>query len=64
LFLAIGSSSFISPIEGNELKGVVALSGLSDSEKNKKFYGLQCTKKIVFVGAGFISMEIASLLVA
>ena len=62
LFFATGSSSFIPPIEGNELKGVMTLRGLPDAEKIKAFLSDRAPKKMVFIGAGFISMEIASLL--
>jgi NADH oxidase (H2O2-forming) len=64
LFLATGSSSFIPPIEGNELKGVMTLRGLDDAEKIKAFMTDDTTKKLVFIGAGFITMEIASLVAA
>ncbi len=33
LYLATGSSSFIPPMEGNDLKGVMTLRGLPDAEK-------------------------------
>lgn len=63
LFLATGSSSFIPPIPGNDLEGVVTLRGGQDAEDIKEKLARQETEKIVFIGAGFISMEIASLLV-
>jgi NADH oxidase (H2O2-forming) len=62
LYLATGSSSFIPPIEGNDLEGVMTLRGLPDAEKIKAALAGQNTKNIIFIGAGFISMEIASLL--
>lgn len=62
LYLATGSSSFIPPIEGNDLEGVMTLRGLPDAEKIKASIAGQHTKNIIFIGAGFISMEIASLL--
>jgi NADH oxidase (H2O2-forming) len=64
LFLATGASAFIPPIEGRELKGVVALRGIPDALRIKTFIAECAPKKIVFIGAGFISMEIASLLAA
>ncbi len=64
LFLATGSSSFIPPIEGKDLDGVMTLRGLPDAEKIKSFIADNTPKKLVFIGAGFISMEIASLLAA
>ncbi len=62
LFLATGSSSFIPPIEGNDLEGVMTLRGLPDAEEIKAALSIGTNKNIVFIGAGFISMEIASLL--
>ena len=62
LYLATGSSSFIPPIEGNDLEGVMTLRGLPDAEKIKASIADQDVKNIIFIGAGFISMEIASLL--
>jgi NADPH-dependent 2,4-dienoyl-CoA reductase/sulfur reductase-like enzyme len=62
LYMATGSSSFIPPIEGNDLEGVMTLRGLHDAEKIKAAIGGGKSKNIIFIGAGFISMEIASLL--
>jgi NADPH-dependent 2,4-dienoyl-CoA reductase/sulfur reductase-like enzyme len=62
LYMATGSSSFIPPIEGNDLQGVMTLRGLPDAEKIKAAIGNGKSKNIIFIGAGFISMEIASLL--
>jgi len=62
LYLATGSSSFVPPIEGNDLEGVMTLRGLPDAEKIKSYITDKNVKNIAFIGAGFISMEIASLL--
>jgi NADPH-dependent 2,4-dienoyl-CoA reductase/sulfur reductase-like enzyme len=62
LFLATGSKAFLPPIEGCELAGVMTLRGLADAARIKTYLAEKKSKKIVFVGAGFISMEIASLL--
>lgn len=62
LYMATGSSSFIPPIEGNDLEGVMTLRGLPDAEKIRASLASGSTRNIVFIGAGFISMEIASLL--
>lgn len=62
LYLATGSSSFVPPIPGNDLKGVVTLRGLPDAEAIRELLAQQQSKNIVFIGAGFISMEIASLI--
>lgn len=64
LFLATGSRAFIPPIEGSSLNGVFALRGLPDAVNIKAFLAEQSPRNIVLVGAGFISMEVASLLVA
>ena len=62
LYLATGSSSFVPPIEGNDLAGVMTLRGLPDAEKIKTWLAQKKPRHIVCIGAGFISMEIASLL--
>ena len=62
LYLATGSSSFVPPIEGNDLAGVLTLRGLSDAAMIKEALDTQGVKNVIFIGAGFISMEIASLL--
>lgn len=62
LYLATGSSSFIPPIEGNDLEGVMTLRGLPDAEKIRAALAGSDNNNIIFIGAGFISMEIASLL--
>ena len=62
LYLATGSSSFVPPLEGNELDGVFTLRGLTDADRIKKFIAKKDVVNVVFIGAGFISMEIASLL--
>lgn len=62
LYLATGSSSFIPPLEGNTLEGVLTLRGLPDADKIKASLVGKNVKNIIFIGAGFISLEIASLL--
>ena len=62
LFLATGSRAFIPPIEGSELNGVMTLRGLPDAVRFKHYLAENRGRRIVFIGAGFISMEIASLL--
>ena len=62
LYLATGSSSFVPPIEGRDLQGVMTLRGLPDAERIREHLAAQKTKHIVFIGAGFISMEAATLL--
>ncbi|MBC2711035.1 MAG: FAD-dependent oxidoreductase [Desulfosarcina sp.] len=62
LFLGMGASSFTPPIEGIELNGVLFLRGLSDAEKIRAYMAKKNPRNLLFVGAGFISLEIASLL--
>ena len=62
LFLATGSRPFMPPIEGGELEGVMTLRGSADAAQIKSYLADTSARKIVFIGAGFISMEIASLL--
>ena len=64
LFLGMGASSFIPPIEGRELNGVLSLRSAADAEKIKTYIAEKNPKNILFVGAGFISLEVASLLAA
>ena len=62
LYLATGSRPFVPPIEGKDLEGVMTLRGLDDAEKIRTYLSEKQPENIVFIGAGFISMEIASLL--
>ncbi len=62
LILSTGSSPFVPPIEGHDLKGVFTLRSLSDGETIKGFLNEAQPKKLVFIGSGFISLEVASLL--
>lgn len=64
LLLATGSSVYIPPIPGVQLHGVVALRRIKDANHIEAFITDHAPKKIVFLGGGFITMEIASLLVA
>lgn len=64
LYLSTGSRSFVPPIEGNDLTGVMTLRGLDDAEKIRTYIADKKPRNIVFIGAGFISMEIATLLAA
>lgn len=62
LFLATGSSSFLPPIPGIDLEGVVSLRGSLDARKIRALLKEKKPRRIVFIGAGFITMEVASLL--
>lgn len=62
LFLATGAGSFVPPIPGSRLKGVMTLRGLSDANAIKTHIAENTPENIVCIGAGFITMEVASLL--
>ncbi|WP_457576905.1 FAD-dependent oxidoreductase [Desulfomarina sp.] len=62
LYLATGSSSFVPPIEGNDLEGVMTLRGQVDAARIRSSIAENKARNFVFIGAGFISMEIATLL--
>ncbi len=64
LFLATGAESFIPPIEGHDLAGVLSLRGVADALKIREYLAEQRPESVVFIGAGFISAEVASLLAA
>jgi len=60
LVMATGGSPVVPPIEGRELDGVFTFRSLSDAEKMLSYMKDRKPKKMVFVGAGFITMELAS----
>lgn len=62
LLLGLGASPVIPTIEGSDLRGVFALRTLSDAENIKSFIEKAKPRKLVFIGAGFISLELAALL--
>ena len=60
LVIATGAAPVVPPIEGSDLKGVFTFRSLSDAEKMIGFIEEKKVKKMVFVGAGFITMELAA----
>lgn len=62
LFLATGASPVVPPIEGRDLDGVLTLRGLPCACKIKEAFATRKPERIV--GAGFITLEVASLLLA
>lgn len=62
LVMGVGSSPFIPPIEGSDLRGIFTLRSLADAENIRKFMEEAKPRKLAFIGAGFISMEQATLL--
>lgn len=61
LVLGMGSKPFVPPIEGADLEGVFTLRSLVDAEKIRDYMEKRQPVKLVFVGAGFISLEVAAL---
>ncbi len=62
LILGVGSRPFVPPIEGTDLEGVFSMRSLRDAEKIRGYIKEKDPKKLVFIGAGFISMELAAFL--
>lgn len=62
LILSTGASPFVPPIEGHDLKGVFTLRSLSDGETIKAYLEETKPRNLVFIGSGFISLELATLL--
>ena len=62
LILGTGASPFIPPIEGSDLEGVFTLRTLSDAEAIRSFLGRSKARNLAFIGAGFTSLETATLL--
>jgi NADPH-dependent 2,4-dienoyl-CoA reductase/sulfur reductase-like enzyme len=60
--LATGASAIVPPIDGFDLEGVFTLRYLADAEKTRRFLNNSGAKNLVFVGAGFSSLETATLL--
>jgi NADH oxidase (H2O2-forming) len=62
IILGIGSVPVIPPIEGIDLEGVLSLRTAVDAEKIKRFMEEKKPKNLVFIGAGFINLELCALL--
>lgn len=62
LVMAMGSKPFIPPLEGKDLKGVFTMRSLVDAEKIRDYIVKSRPVKLLFIGAGFISLEVAALL--
>lgn len=62
LVLGVGSRPFVPPIEGADLEGVFSMRSLKDAENIKAYLENKSPRKLVFIGAGFISMELAAFL--
>ena len=62
LVLGLGSCPIVPNIPGNELEGVFVLRTLGNAEGIEAFFRERKPKKVALIGAGFISLEIATLL--
>lgn len=62
LVLATGASPFVPPIPGNELQGVFTLRNAPDAQRIQNYLQNKHPQKLVFVGAGFLNLELAALL--
>ncbi|MFP4158713.1 MAG: FAD-dependent oxidoreductase [Desulfobacterales bacterium] len=61
LILGTGATPVIPPIEGAESDGVFTIRSLGDAEKIHNYMEKRKPVRLAFVGAGFISLEIAAL---
>jgi NADPH-dependent 2,4-dienoyl-CoA reductase/sulfur reductase-like enzyme len=64
MLLAVGATQVVPQIEGHDLDGIFTLRQVPDAEKIRAFIDDREPKKLVFIGAGFISLETATLLCA
>ncbi len=62
LLLGSGANPLIPPLAGRDLRGVFALRTLTDAEEIRDHLATANPRRLVFIGAGFISLELAMLL--
>ena len=62
LLLGTGASPMVPPIEGCDLEGVFSLRSAPDAVNIKNFLEEENRRKLALVGAGFINLEVATLL--
>lgn len=62
LVLACGSRPSRPPIPGNDLDGVFTLRSADDAESLRTYLEASKPSRMVFIGAGFINLELATLL--
>ena len=62
LLLGTGASPVVPPIEGCDLGGVFSLRSAPDAVEIKNFLEKDNRRKLVLIGAGFINLEVATLL--
>ncbi|MDY6837720.1 MAG: FAD-dependent oxidoreductase [Thermodesulfobacteriota bacterium] len=64
MVLAVGATQVVPQIEGHDLEGVFTLRQVPDAERIRAFIDERKPRRLVFIGAGFISLETATLLSA
>ncbi len=62
LLLGTGASPVVPPIEGCDLGGVFSLRSAPDAVEINNFLEEENRRKLVLIGAGFINLEVATLL--
>ena len=62
IILGTGATQVVPEFEGVDLEGVFTLRSVPDAEKIKKFLKEKKAKHLVFIGTGFINLELAALL--
>lgn len=62
IILGTGASQVIPEFEGVDLEGVFTLRDVPDAERIKSFMEEKKAKNLVFIGTGFINLELAALL--
>jgi NADH oxidase (H2O2-forming) len=62
IILGTGASQVIPEFEGVDLEGAFTLRGVPDAERIKRFLKEKEAKNLIFIGTGFINLELAALL--
>ena len=62
IILGLGASPVVPAVEGVNLEGVFTLRSAPDAVKIRRFMEEQKAKNLVFIGAGFINLELPTLL--
>lgn len=62
IILGTGASQVIPEFEGVDLEGVFTLRSVPDAERITRFLEEKKAKNLVFIGTGFINLELAALL--
>jgi NADPH-dependent 2,4-dienoyl-CoA reductase/sulfur reductase-like enzyme len=62
LLIATGASAVVPDLQGFDLPGVVSLKSLADGKRIKQFLDTHEVEKVVVIGMGYISLEMAEAL--